>query len=431
LQAEAAAMRIFVRTFRHAGAALVLSATLAAAHEQAKPDAGQSPDAPPSAGDRIEEWAGAHRDWAERFMGLGDAGFFPLVGVVVPGSGLAAGAGYRQHRLAGGPLGFDISGLFSYRGYQAYRARFGMLRRERNSVSLRPGESNLASQFNEGRSRSRGVGAHFEVGYNDYPRHPFYGVGPASRAADRSDYRLSGAGYAVVVQAQVTRSLAISARGGLLAPDVSPGDDDGHPNVDERFTDTVAPGLGRQPDFTAVGMGAVLDLRDNPIRPQAGSLVGVTAWRFVSRGSGGFDFTRLLLDVRGYSTPLAPGHVLALRLLVSSARPDDGSRVPFYLQHTLGGNQTLRGFHGYRFRDNFLAAMSAEYRWNAHRFVDIVPFVDAGGVAPGMRAISWQNVEATVGVGAGLKWGGTVVVRMDVGRSRDGYHLAFGAGPLF
>jgi len=86
---------------------------------------------------------------------------------------------------------------------------------------------------------------------------------------------------------------------------------------------------------------------------------------------------------------------------------------------SLGGTNTLRGDHDYRFHDRDMLLASAESRWPLLRDVDIAAFFDAGGVAArlgdlNLRRTSW-------GGGLRLHAGAPTLIRSDVGRSVEGY----------
>ena len=57
--------------------------------------------------------------------------------------------------------------------------------------------------------------------------------------------------------------------------------------------------------------------------------------------------------------------------------------MPFYLQPTLGGPDTLRGYRVSRFYGNNSAMANAEYRWEASPILDVVAFADGGKVFDG------------------------------------------------
>ena len=94
-------------------------------------------------------------------------------------------------------------------------------------------------------------------------------------------------------------------------------------------------------------------------------MFGISLSRFDDRGSEEFDFSRLAIDGRYYATLGSDQRVMAFRFFTLFDDEDPGTRIPFYVQETLGGDGSLRGFRDFRFRDNNLLFLSAEYRWEA------------------------------------------------------------------
>jgi outer membrane protein assembly factor BamA len=111
--------------------------------------------------------------------------------------------------------------------------------------------------------------------------------------------------------------------------------------------------------------------------------------------------------------------------------PDGGSRVPFYLQPTLGGSETLRGFREYRFRDRNLFYLSGEYRWEPVRAVELALFYDTGKVFADRSDFDFERLRKSVGIGLRFKTTRSVVFRIDAARSDEGSRIYFKFGPAF
>jgi outer membrane protein assembly factor BamA len=345
------------------------------------------------------------------------------------GSGLALGGGYRDTRVAGTPLGFDLTAMASPRRYQLYRARFGLLDRRNDLPSLAPADENLPWLFDEGSSRTPGTALYGEVTYRKYPQLALYHGNSEAVGDDRTAYGVSGTSYDVVAQRQVSAHLAVTSRVGLLQPTISTAEEDHLSGSDTVQDRARGAGLGRQPDLLTLGIGATLDTRDRADRPTAGNFVGVALWQYQSRGAQ-FGFTRLTVDARQYVSPFGSIGVLALRALVSSDLSSGADRVPFYLQHTLGGD-ALRGFGNFRLRDNSLAYLTAEYRVKVHAFLDLVPFVEAGAAGSSFGAAVSSRVYADAGVGARFNLAGRTFLRVDWAHGREGSRVSIGTGVLF
>jgi hypothetical protein len=360
-----------------------------------------------------------------------ERGFFPLFGTIVAGSSVAAGGGYRDYGLLGSALGFEVSGMASVRGYQVYRVHLGLLGPHRRALDLRPADAPVSSMLDDGTRNRPGFSVYLDARYRHYPRQRFYGIGPDSRAGDRSDYLLKGGSYDLVVQWQKAATFGLSARVGILDSRIEEGRDDRWPDTQAVFDPTSAPGLARPPRYLVSGLGAALDTRDNPGDPRAGTFLGAVVWRFDARGPAGFDFTRLAFDARTYLRPGRLPGVVAVRGILSADLASSDSQVPFFLQQTLGGGELLRAWESARFRDRTLAHATVEYRWHAHRLLEIAPFVDAGTLGPGAGALRLAAVKVGAGVGLRAHFKDRVLGRLDWAWGRDGTRVVFGVGPIF
>jgi len=119
--------------------------------------------------------------------------------------------------------------------------------------------------------------------------------------------------------------------------------------------------------------------------------------------------------------PFSAGHrVIAARFGVSLDDPKTGSRVPFYLQKSLGGSNDLRGFREFRFRDLNQMIGNLEYRWEAWSGLDMAIFADAGKVFADRKEFDFNNLENSYGFGFRFNTAKNVFWRIDLARSREG-----------
>jgi len=361
-----------------------------------------------------------------------DRGFFPYLGRIVSGSGLAAGVGYRYEEILGSLVGAEATAGWSVRGYQLYRTRAGLINDARRTLELRQADAGVASMFNDTAVKRPGAALYTEIRYRSYPRHPYYGIGGESKRDDVSAFKLRGPAYDLVGQWQVSPSFGLSGRAGLLESEVGPRRGDSkRPSVEERFDPVSIPGFLTTPTYTVLGVGAALDRRDSPRDPTRGFFAGATAWRFEASGRQ-YDFTRVTLDARGYipsSGPL-PG-VIALRLLLSGDHTAPSSLVPFFLLQTVGGAETLRSYPSHRWRERALAHVTAEYRWQPHRLVEIAPFVDIASLASTFESLSARRRLYSYGVALRGRWKGRVLGRLEWALGPEGGRVLLFAGPLF
>jgi outer membrane protein assembly factor BamA len=234
-----------------------------------------------------------------------------------------------------------------------------------------------------------------------------------------------------VWQWQLTPALGVSARGGWLDLEVGPGHNDSLLNVEERFVPALTPGAPEQPLYFTYGAGVMHETRLEPGAPENGHVLGVAVRRYSASDLSFLSFTRVTFDGRGYRRLLSERGVLAVRGLVSSDLTAESGATPFYLQQSLGGGETLRGFHSYRFPDRALAHLSVEYRWRVHRYVEIAPFLDTGTVAPSLSRLSLSSFKMSPGVGIRGRTDRRTIARLDWARSSEGHRISIGVGPSF
>ena len=352
-------------------------------------------------------------------------------GIIVAGSGLSGGVGYRKSNLFASPLDFEVEATMSYRLYQAYRARIGLLGERSSTLEFDTADSRVSSLFNASAPKTPGSAVFLETRYRDYPNHTYYGTGISSAEENRSDYALRGLSVEGAWQWQFTPTLGVGARGGWLGLDIGPGHNDAIPNLEERFVPATVVGAIDQPAFITYGAGIAHDTRSNPRLPEDGQMIGAAFRRFSSTDMEQHSFTRVTLDVRAYQRALSERGVIAARGLVSTDLTGDTGSTPFYLQHSLGGSATLRGYHSYRFADLALAHATVEYRWRAHKYVEVAPFFDVGTVAPALSRLSIGALKMSRGVGIRARTDRRAIARLDWAHGSEGHRVVLDMGPVF
>lgn len=427
-------------------AALSLSTTVMAqppAGEKPVPTTGATPDAnkeKPGDQEGSEGFVQKARAWGEKqyerytrmTRPLTDRGFTPEILTLGHGSGLAAGLTWKGEHLAGSPIDVEAFAGYSYRHYELYDLRVGLLRDRKARTTIRTADAHIASLFDASKQREPGLGLYGHVQYRHSPRHRYWGLGPDSVEEDASSFLMRGGSYEMVAEYQRSSFFGIAARGGILDIEVGPGEDSNRPPTQEVFDDTTAPGLQRQPAYAHLAGGMTFDTRDAVGSPRTGGVLGLLTARFhaLNVGPENLSFTRVAADGR-YFLPATSRSVVALRLLTLRDFPDSGARVPFYLQQTLGGGDLLRGFDRARFRDRTLMTVSAEYRYDVHKNVEIAAFGDAGQVVPSFADLAPGRFETSWGIGVRAKHKRNVLFRTDIAWSRESVRYIFSAGPVF
>ena len=365
-------------------------------------------------------------DEAGAGRGLHVGPFFPRIEIVTSGAGLAPMVHFWTPDIGGTRLDVHASAAYSIYRYQYYDLQVGRVphvgkRLPRVAWGTR-GLFPLADI--EKSAEAPGIGIYASAQYRDFPREDFYGIGGTSLRLDRTDYRMQDGLYEGIVRYRVSR-LSFMARAGLLQGSISPGTDSAFPDTGLSNDEGTAPGLLRSPDFLEVSGGAWLELRDEPRNPHRGAALGVSFSRFDDRHGKAFEFNRVIVDAREYVPLGSNRHVIALRQVASLTEPDAGSRVPFYMQSTLGGSAFLGGYSSARFRGDKLLALQGEYRFELHRKIELALIYEAGKVFPTMRDLDLRNLLRSWGGGIRLKSLREVRLRLDVLHSPEGTRVDF------
>jgi outer membrane protein insertion porin family len=110
---------------------------------------------------------------------------------------------------------------------------------------------------------------------------------------------------------------------------------------------------------------------------------------------------------------------------------DGGEPIPFYMQPALGGSEDLRGYRPFRFRDENLFTMTAEYRWEVFSGLDMAVFTDAGRVYAHRSDFSVRHLETDAGFGFRFNARNQTFLRLDVGFSHEGFQVWVKFGDVF
>jgi len=356
-----------------------------------------APDAPSKLEQRLLEIR--ERRLIERLT-EGVNGLGVRLGGLTTGSGFAAGPQYVRRDIGDGHFILRGSARASLKRYQLFDLEMSLPKLARETVFL-----------------------DFYAVHRNYPRVDYYGPGPDSAKTGRSDFRLEDTAYDVSGGVRPWRYLRLGGGLGYLQVNVGPGADRRFVSTERVFPPAVTPGIDRQADFLRGGVFAQLDWRDNPGGPRQGGNYLVRYWTYSDRKFGSYSFRRLDLEVQQYLPFANRRRVIALRGKSVLTYASDGHRVPFYLQPTLGGSDDIRGFRSFRFYDDNLVVLNAEYRWESFSGLDMAIFADAGKVFPRRAQWNLKDLEGTVGFGFRFNIRNNVFMRLDVGFSHEGYQI--------
>lgn len=178
------------------------------------------------------------------------------------------------------------------------------------------------------------------------------------------------------------------------------------------------------------GLVGQFDTRDDQTAPGKGILVDLNV-RYSSEALGSTSsFERMGAAYSQYVTLWDdPRHVLAWQATVETGFGD----VPFDEYPDLGGQKALRGYVKGEFTDKNMAAIQAEYRWNAWKRLGFTAFGGTGKVFPAWNEIDDARWLSAGGVG--LRY---LVIperrmnaRLDLAWGELGFNFYFSVGEAF
>jgi hypothetical protein len=340
----------------------------------------------------------------ERLTG-GVGGFRLKLGGLVTGSGFAAGPEYSRDGLFGGRFNLRTAAQASMRGYQKQDFQVSMPRFFSDRLSL-----------------------DFYAVHHNYPGLNYYGPGPRSNKEGRSDFRLEDTAVDLTINARVVSKLNAGASAGYLLNNIGAG-------TDNRFISSEriyqVPGIDQQGNFSRFSVFTQYDYRDYEPGPRSGGNYFVQFHQFGDRTFGIHDFKQLDAEAQQYIPFFNKRRVIALRAKTAFTFTDNGKSIPFFMQPALGGLDDLRGFRPFRFRDNNLLLMNAEYRWEVFSGLDMAIFGDAGKVFPRKSELNFKNLESSAGFGFRFNARNNVFLRLDFGFSREGFQIAMKFNNVF
>ena len=368
---------------------------------RADKEANLSPEEPPHAEVRIEsiENSVPYRLLTDDFDGFA-VGF----GNVIPGSGFAVRPRYTRSDLLDGRLTMRIDVLGSTD--ESYMGGFDL-------------------------AMPKLVDGHafwdFNVLHRDISEMPYYGPGPRSRKTGRSDYRLEDTNVEFRPGVRPMKGLRASLIGSYLAVNVGPGHASQYISTGEQFGPDVTPGIDQQTGFLRGGGLVEYDWRDNSSSATSGGKYSAQFVRYLDQNLGRYSFYRLDLDAWQYIPLFNHTRVIALHAASSLTDTNGAQQVPFYLQPTLGGPDTLRGFGFERFYGNNSTIATAEYRWDASPILQMVAFTDGGKVFNNWQQWNFHDIQTDVGFGFRFRGRSSRnVLSFDTGFSHEGFQIWFG-----
>lgn len=220
-----------------------------------------------------------------------------------------------------------------------------------------------------------------------------------------------------------------------------PGLDDA-PSIATRFTEASAPGLTRQPGFVQFGEG--IRIRPSIIRDRLRLNYLARFQQYVAPDDSSLSFRRWTLDLehdvpiyRSSSRPRAPdtngpnecstgpasdscppvsvssnrSGTFGFRLMVSRSGVSAGGSVPFYFQHTLGGDdvngsKSLASYADYRFRGPHVLLLQESLEHSIWGPFGVWLAADQGKVALQDQKLDFTSLRKSYAIGLTVRAGG-------------------------
>jgi outer membrane protein assembly factor BamA len=330
-----------------------------------------------------------------------------VLGGMRSGQGFTAGMGYRRSDLWAERLGYRATGRATLQ--RAYLFDFNLdfqgLKTERTAVR-------------------------WYTKYESSPDIDFYGLGNTSPKENHTSFSYDDLTTDVDAAYQALRHLEVGFTTGYLHADSSRGHDDFTP-IDELFPPDQIPGFNEDTQFTRIGAFVDFDYRDSKTGPRSGGVLGMRYREYWDIDRRTFAFRQTEYEFQQYIPYFNKSRVIAIRSAVVLTFPKEGNEVPIYLQPVLGGNDDLRGFGGYRFRDNHSAYVGVEHRWQASSILEMSAFLDAGKVVPLKRNIDPSRMNYSGGIGFRVRVRSAIVSRTDFAVSREGFRIVWTFSDIF
>ena len=204
------------------------------------------------------------------------------------------------------------------------------------------------------------------------------------------------------------------------------------PSVEQVFDVSTIPGFTEQPGFVRYEALVDANYRAPLGNPRRGGRAFLKYQHFDDRDLGRYSFQQFDAELQHYIPFVNERRVIALRALTSVSDTAHGQAVPFFLQRTLGGDDDLRGFRKFRFRDENMLLLQVEYRWEIFTAMDGAIFYDAGKVASRREDLTLDDLESDYGIGFRFGTSNGIFLRVERAfGSRAGNHFIFRYGSVF
>jgi hypothetical protein len=337
-----------------------------------------------------------------------------VFGGVAPGGGLGGGIGYGYRgRSTNWQRKLDASARATIKKYWEVDA----------NLRLTKSSSTFGKCDEWGPQGALKIDLYGQV--KDMQRLDYFGLGPASREQDRAvfHYREGVVGADISKPSSHLCWLDVGGAAEVIFPDIVRIANPTVRSVERVYTEGSAPGLVTQPNYLHFAAYARVHSRKQPEARRIDYLFIYHAYQDVQEHR--YSFRRFDADLRN-KFPIGEKSEIRVRGRLSLSETREGQSVPFYLMETLGGSNirgddTLRGFRDYRFRDRDYALLQTEFLQRIYGPLDFIAFYDTGKVASSVSHFGDGRLRHTYGLGV-------VVVPRQLDNVLFRFYVSFGSG---
>lgn len=265
------------------------------------------------------------------------------------------------------------------------------------------------------------------AGYRRTPNARFFGIGPRSSGRDESYFTLETGWGGMSYERSLRGDWSVGLEGlysGVGA--FTTGEAEEEVPLPVRFAGDRPAGYGSRSDGWTVGLSLAHDDSGERGRPDSGGLRRATASYFRSADGEEVSFRTNRVDLQQFVPLWHTKRVLALRGALAWIEPEGDGPVPFQRLHTNDDPDLMRGFNDYRWFDEGILLLSAEYRWplwnrtsSTSSGIDAYLLTDVGQVWGEFGEITRENLRGSWGGGLRVIAAAGFVGRIEVARSEE------------
>lgn len=143
-----------------------------------------------------------------------------------------------------------------------------------------------------------------------------------------------------------------------------------------------------------LGLGLLLDKRDNVSYPEKGTYVNLQAIFYRKPFGSNFTYNKFYIDIRQFVMPFK-SHILGFQFLGDLTSGD----VPFFSLPALGGSTNMRGYFEGRYRDKQYITAQADYRKILFWRIGVNAFYSIGQVSSRLSGFKMNEFKHSYGFG--------------------------------